>query len=125
MVLLTLLPMNVVAVEANYTGETKMEDYIMEAKFLLDIGFLETYSEYANATKGDLANLINKLFKDEKTSEKYFAAYKAEEPISIAEACAVLIDMTGYTPYLVRNGNYVSLAHSIGILKGINLKDRK
>lgn len=125
MVLLTLLPMNVVAVEANYTGETKMEDYIMEAKFLLDIGFLETYSEYANATKGDLANLINKLFKDEKASEKYFAAYKAEEPISIAEACAVLIDMTGYTPYLVRNGNYVSLAHSIGILKGINLKDRK
>ena len=96
--------------------ETKLSK---ETTFLYDMGVINSYSPEATVTKQAVQNSIEMLGFAQ-TVTKFFNSNDYTEPVTFAEAAAVLADLTGRGALLTKD-NVITIAAQAGIIDGVNL----
>lgn len=90
-------------------------------KLLTDLEIVKEYEAYSVVTKAEFGTMLNSMLKGD-ISVNYFADDAGQDPITYAEAVAVMIDVTGYSLWNAaedgRLDNFI-LAGRIGLTDGI------
>lgn len=97
---------------------------------LTDLGIIRSYQPEASVTLSDLSDALAVITGNQHTISQYFdsSRIRANRALKYSELLVVLVDITGYTPYLelkyggVNQTGYIGLASQAGITKGIKVR---
>lgn len=97
---------------------------------LTDLGVIRSYQPDSFVALSDLSDTLKIITGGRNTVGQYFdsAAIRANRALKYSEILVVLVDITGYTPYLdlkyggVNENGYIQLAAQLGITRGVNVR---
>ena len=97
---------------------------------LTDLGIIRSYQPQSSVALSDLSAALAVITGDQNAIGQYFdsSRIRANHALKYSELLVVLVDITGYTPYLdlkyggVNQAGYTMLASKIGITRGVNVR---
>lgn len=97
---------------------------------LADLGIIRSYQPESYVALSDLSDALTVITGNQNTVSQYFdgSRIRANRALKYSEILLVLVDITGYTPYLdlkyggVNKTGYIGLASKVGITKGVNVR---
>lgn len=97
---------------------------------LTQLGIIKGYEKGANVSVEDLKYALEAIYDTSIKINQYFAEerLKANNALKFSEIIPILVDLTGYTPYItLKYGpesieSYIKLANDIGISDGVEVK---
>lgn len=97
---------------------------------LTDLGIIRSYQPESSVALSDLSAALTVITSNQNTVSQYFdsSRIRANRALKYSELLVVLVDITGYTPYLdlkyggVNQAGYIGLATKVGITRGVSVR---
>lgn len=97
---------------------------------LTDLGIIRSYQPQSSVALSDLSAALAVITGNQNAISQYFdsSRIRANRALKYSELLVVLVDITGYTPYLdlkyggVNQAGYTMLASKIGITRGVSVR---
>ena len=97
---------------------------------LTDLGVIRSYQPESSVALSDLSAALAVITGNQNTVSQYFdsARIRANRALKYSELLLVLVDITGYTPYLdlkyggVNQAGYTRLADKVGMTRGVSVR---
>lgn len=119
------------SVPLTYAKEDDSEAFTREMVSLLtDLGLIRSYQPESSVALSDLSDALTVITGNQNTVNQYFdsSRIRANRALKYSELLVVLVDITGYTPYLdlkyggVNQAAYIALADKVGITRGVSVR---
>lgn len=97
---------------------------------LTDLGIIKSYQPESSVALSDLSAALAVITDNQNAVSQYFDSgrIRANRALKYSELLVVLVDITGYTPYLdlkyggVNQTGYTGLAAQVGITRGVSMR---